>query len=287
MAAPGDARSGRRRTSGPGRGRGGRAGHVVVVESPAKAKTIGRYLGDDYRVLASYGHVIDLPAREGSVRLGSDFEMVYETGPRAPRASSSPPTRTARVRPSRGKCSSGCASGGAIGRAAVRRVVFHEITPVAVHEAMARPRELDMDLVHTQQARRALDYLVGFHLSPVLWRKLPGSRSAGRVQSVALRLVCEREAEVESFTPREYWTVDAELATHAGGRFIARLGRLDGAELGRFGIETRTMAERARERVALLAFLARLAMLMPTISLRLAWRVGARRWFAPDPTGRR
>ncbi len=236
--------------------------HVVVVESPAKAKTIGRWLGDDYQVLASYGHVIDLPAREGSVRPEREFEIVYETGPRARRALGAIRAALAGAEslvlatdPDReGEAISWqvlkwLRDRGALGEAVVRRVVFHEITPEAVREAMARPRELDMDLVHAQQARRALDYLVGFHLSPVLWRKLPGSRSAGRVQSVALRLVCEREAEIESFIPREYWTVDVDLATHAGGRFIARLGRLDGTELGRFGIETQTMAERARERV--------------------------------------
>ena len=248
--------------SGAGRGAAGRAVHVVVVESPAKAKTIGRYLGDGYRVLASYGHAIDLPARDGSVRPGSDFEMVYETAPRARRALGAIRAALAGAEslvlatdPDReGEAISWqvlawLRERGAIGDAAVRRVVFHEITPEAVREAMARPRELDMDLVHAQQARRALDYLVGFHLSPVLWRKIPGSRSAGRVQSVALRLVCEREAEIESFVPREYWTVDADLATRSGAPFAARLERLDGAEPGGLGIETHTIAERARERV--------------------------------------
>ena len=248
--------------SGAGRGAAGRAVHVVVVESPAKAKTIGRYLGDGYRVLASYGHAIDLPARDGSVRPGSDFEMVYETAPRARRALGAIRAALAGAEslvlatdPDReGEAISWqvlawLRERGAIGDAAVRRVVFHEITPEAVREAMARPRELDMDLVHAQQARRALDYLVGFHLSPVLWRKIPGSRSAGRVQSVALRLVCEREAEIESFVPHEYWTVDADLATRSGAPFAARLERLDGAEPGSFGIETHTIAERARERV--------------------------------------
>ena len=137
----------------------------------------------------------------------------------------------------------------ALGGKPVRRVVFHEITADAVREAMMRPRALDMDLVRAQQARRALDYLVGFRLSPVLWRKLPGSRSAGRVQSVALRLICEREAEIEAFAPREYWTVDADIMADGGGTFTARLSRLDGVELGRLALEIGAMAEGAAQRI--------------------------------------
>ena len=137
----------------------------------------------------------------------------------------------------------------AIGERPVRRVAFHEITPAAVRAAMVEPRGIDMDLVHAQQARRALDYLVGFHLSPVLWRKLLGSRSAGRVQSVALRLICEREAEIETFAPREYWTVEARVMADAGDTFTARLSGLDGVELGSLALESGTMAQQAAERI--------------------------------------
>ena len=136
-----------------------------------------------------------------------------------------------------------------LGERPVRRVAFREITPDGVRAAMASPRALDMDLVRAQQARRALDYLVGFHLSPVLWRKLPGSRSAGRVQSVALRLVCEREAEIEAFVPREYWTVEAGVMANAGGTFTVDLCGLDGAEASRLALESGAMAEAAAERI--------------------------------------
>ena len=138
---------------------------------------------------------------------------------------------------------------GALGERPVQRVAFREITPDGVRAAMAGPRGLDMDLVRAQQARRALDYLVGFHLSPVLWRKLPGSRSAGRVQSVALRLVCEREAEIEAFVPREYWTVKAGVMADGGGTFTAALEALDGVEAGRLALESGSMAEAAADRI--------------------------------------
>ena len=176
----------------------------------------------DYRVLATWGHVRDLPAKDGSVRPDSGFAMTYASGPRARRVLGR--IRTAlkdadslilATDPDREgeaiawQVLTWLQERDAMGERPVRRVAFHEITPEAVRAAMAEPREIDMDLVHAQQARRALDYLVGFHLSPVLWRKLPGSRSAGRVQSVALRLICEREAEIEAFFPRQYWTVEA------------------------------------------------------------------------------
>ena len=236
---------------------------VVVVESPAKAKAIGKYLGRDYTVLASYGHVSDLPAKDGSVNPERDFAMLYETG------SSGRDARSGAIRTAlEGADSLVLATDpdregeaiawqmltwlderGAVGDRAVRRVTFHEITPDAVRAAMARPRAIDMDLVNAQQARRALDYLVGFNLSPVLWRKLPGARSAGRVQSVALRLICEREAEIESFTPREYWSVEARVMGNTGDTFTARLSHLDGAELDRFTLKTAAMAEQAARRV--------------------------------------
>ena len=194
--------------------------HVVVVESPAKARTLGSWLGIDYTVIASYGHVSDLPAKDGSVLPERDFQMVYRTAPRAGRIMGTIRTALAGAEslvlatdPDREgeaiawQVLTWLRERDAIGDRPVRRAAFHEITPDAVRDALMQPRAIDMDLVHAQQARRALDYLVGFHLSPVLWRKLPGSRSAGRVQSVALRLICEREAAIEDFMPREYWTV--------------------------------------------------------------------------------
>ena len=236
--------------------------HVVVVESPAKAKTIGRYLGDGYRVFASYGHVSDLPAKDGSVRPEDGFAMTYVTARRANRVLS-------RIRAALADAESlilatdpdregeaiawhvltWLREKDAIGERPVRRVDFHEITEHGVRDAMAHPREVDMDLVRAQQARRALDYLVGFHLSAVLWRKVPGSRSAGRVQSVALRLVCEREAEIESFVPQEYRSVDVQLEAAGGGSLTARPALLDGSELDRLGIGTGTMAEDAARRI--------------------------------------
>ena len=235
---------------------------VVVVESPAKAKTVDRYLGDGYRVLATLGHVSDLPAKEGSVRPAEGFAMTYETGARARRALgriaaalegadglvlATDPDREGEA--IAWQVLTWLSERGALGERAVQRVAFHEITPEGVRQAMAGPRALDMDLVRAQQARRALDYLVGFHLSPVLWRKLPGSRSAGRVQSVALRLVCEREAEIEAFVPREYWTVEAGVMADAGGTFTVELCGLDGAEAGRLALETGSMAEAAAARI--------------------------------------
>ena len=219
--------------------------HVVVVESPAKAKTVQQYLGSDYRVLATWGHVRDLPAKDGSVRPDSGFAMTYASGPRARRvlgriraALKDADSLILATDPDREgeaiawQVLTWLQERDAMGERPVRRVAFHEITPEAVRTAMAEPREIDMDLVHAQQARRALDYLVGFHLSPVLWRKLPGSRSAGRVQSVALRLICEREAEIEAFVPRQYWTVEARVMAHAGGSFTARLSKPNSAGCG-------------------------------------------------------
>ncbi len=234
---------------------------VVVVESPAKAKTIARYLGGGYRVLATRGHVSDLPVKEGSVDPARDFAMVYATPRRAARAMraiaaaledadalvlATDPDREGEA--IAWQVLDWLQRNDAIGDRPVRRVAFNEITPDAVRDAMAHPRGIDMDLVRAQQARRALDYLVGFRLSRVLWRKLPGSRSAGRVQSVALRLVCEREAEIEAFEPEEYWTVDAALMAE-GGSFTARLVRLDGAELDRLSLTNGGMAEVAAWRI--------------------------------------
>ncbi len=232
---------------------------VVVVESPAKAKTINKYLGGNYTVLASFGHVRDLPPKDGSVRPNEDFAMDWEADERGARQI------TAIAKALKGAKTLYLATdpdreGEAISwhvRAAleeknvlkgvkVERVTFNEITRTAVRHAMAHPRELDQPLIEAYMARRALDYLVGFTLSPVLWRKLPGSRSAGRVQSVALRLICEREAEIEIFRAREYWTIEAGLLTPSGAPFTARLTHLDGKRLDQFDLNNAALAERAR-----------------------------------------
>ena len=205
---------------------------VVVVESPAKAKTINKYLGDDFIVLASYGHVRDLPSKDGSVRPDDDFAMTYETNPDSVKhireivhALKNADHLYLATDPDReGEAISWhvlkeLEQRNAVTGIDVKRVVFNEVTRGAVRDAISHPRDLDMDLVNAQQARRALDYLVGFTLSPVLWRKLPGSRSAGRVQSVALRLICERELEIEAFKPQEYWSIEAALLAGDGTKF--------------------------------------------------------------------
>src|SRR6202035_331699 len=202
---------------------------VVVVESPAKAKTINKYLGSDYKVVASYGHVRDLPAKDGSVLPDSDFAMLWEVDGKSEKHMKSivQAVRGAdrlylATDPDReGEAISWHVNEVLKARRAlkgveVKRVVFNEVTRSAVIEAFRKPRDIDIELVDAYLARRALDYLVGFTLSPVLWRKLPGSRSAGRVQSVALRLICEREAEIEVFKAREYWSVEVEFTSEAG-----------------------------------------------------------------------
>ncbi|MBY0431584.1 MAG: DNA topoisomerase I, partial [Rhodospirillales bacterium] len=214
---------------------------VVVVESPAKAKTINKYLGSGYIVLPSYGHIRDLPAKDGSVRPDEDFSMDWEIDPKSEKNIreiakavkgadavflATDPDREGEaiswhVREVLGQRN-------VLGGKDVKRVVFNEITKTAVLDAMRNPRALHQELVDAYMARRALDYLVGFTLSPVLWRKLPGARSAGRVQSVALRLICERESEIERFQTREYWTVDADFLTVKSGLVTAGLTHLDG-----------------------------------------------------------
>ncbi len=233
--------------------------NVVIVESPAKAKTINKYLGRDYKVVASYGHVRDLPAKDGSVRPDADFDMSWEVDGQSEKhvKSIAEAVRGAdrlflATDPDReGEAISWHVREVLLARRAlkkgidVKRVVFNEVTRSAVVEAFRKPRDIDIELVEAYLARRALDYLVGFTLSPVLWRKLPGSRSAGRVQSVALRLVCEREAEIEAFRPREYWTVEVEFATAAGERFTAQLSDLDGKRLDRFALDSEAKAKNA------------------------------------------
>ncbi|MBA3879846.1 MAG: type I DNA topoisomerase [Sphingobium sp.] len=220
---------------------------LVIVESPAKAKTIEKYLGSDYRVLASYGHVRDLPAKDGSVDPDHGFAMEWENyADKAKQLKAI--TDLAKTADRLILATDPDREGEAISwhvqevlRAKkalpkdVQRVTFNAITKATVTEAMAHPRDLDTDLIDAYRARRALDYLVGFTLSPVLWRKLPGAKSAGRVQSVALRLIVEREREIEAFVPQEYWSVTADLE-HDGTPFTARLSKWRGAKIDRLTI---------------------------------------------------
>jgi DNA topoisomerase I len=235
---------------------------VVVVESPAKAKTINKYLGSDYKVVASYGHVRDLPAKDGSVLPDADFAMSWEVDGKSEKHLK---TILEAVRgadrlflatdPDReGEAISWHVrevlnSRRGLKHLDIKRVVFNEVTKNAVLDAFTRPREIDRELVEAYLARRALDYLVGFTLSPVLWRKLPGSRSAGRVQSVALRLVCERESEIEAFKSREYWTIEVEFKTESGQTFTARLTHLDGKRLERFDLDSEAKARAAADAI--------------------------------------
>ena len=230
--------------------------NVVVVESPAKAKTINKYLGSDYTVLASYGHVRDLPSKDGSVDPNQDFAMVWEADPKAQKrineiasAVKGSKKLILATDPDReGEAISWhvlelLKNKRVLKDVEVVRVVFNAITKNAVLDAMKNPRPIDQELVDAYLARRALDYLVGFTLSPVLWRKLPGARSAGRVQSVALRIVCDRELEIEKFVPQEYWTVEADCRTPREEAFKARLWELDGKRVQKFDLNN---AEKAR-----------------------------------------
>lgn len=229
--------------------------NVVIVESPSKAKTINKYLGKDYNVLASFGHVRDLPAKDGSVKPEEDFAMEWEVD----RDSNKRLTEIAKAVKSadrlylatdpdrEGEAISWhvlevLAKKKALKGVEIKRVVFNEITKSAILKAMAEPRELDTELVDAYLARRALDYLVGFTLSPVLWRKLPGSRSAGRVQSVALRLICNRESEIEQFVPQEYWSVEAALKSNDGKDVSARLFATDGNKLAKYDLNNEESA---------------------------------------------
>src|SRR6202166_2939756 len=241
---------------------------LVLVESPAKAKTINKYLGPGYEVLASFGHVRDLPPKDGSVDPEDDFRMLWQVDPKAgkrladiAKAMKGAKKLILATDPDR--------EGEAISwhvlevlkekRALkqtqeIERVVFNAITKQAVTEAMKHPRGIDAALVDAYRARRALDYLVGFTLSPVLWRKLPGARSAGRVQSVALRLVCDRELEIEKFVAREFWSLIATLATPRGDTFEARLVGADGKKIQRLDIGTGDEAEDFKRALETAAF---------------------------------
>ncbi|MBN8967574.1 MAG: type I DNA topoisomerase, partial [Rhizobiales bacterium] len=241
--------------------------NIVIVESPAKAKTINKYLGSSYEVLASYGHVRDLPAKNGSVDPDANFQMIWENDPKAAgrlndiaRALKGADKLILATDPDReGEAISWhvleiMKEKRALKDQKIERVVFNAITKQAVTEAMKHPREIDGALVDAYMARRALDYLVGFTLSPVLWRKLPGARSAGRVQSVALRLVCDRELEIEKFVAREYWSLLATLATPRGESFEARLVGADGQKIQRLDIGSGAEAEDFRKALEAAAF---------------------------------
>jgi len=231
--------------------------NVVIVESPAKAKTINKYLGSGYEVLASFGHVRDLPAKDGSVRPDEDFAMDWEADSKGAkrladiaRAVKGADRIILATDPDReGEAISWhvlqvLKERHAIKAQTVERVVFNAITKQAVLEAMRHPRQIDIPLVDAYLARRALDYLVGFNLSPVLWRKLPGARSAGRVQSVALKIICDRETEIERFRPQEYWSIVTRLATPKGDEFDARVTGFSGQKLGPRDVKTGGEASR-------------------------------------------
>jgi DNA topoisomerase-1 len=236
---------------------------VVVVESPAKAKTINGYLGPGYTVLASYGHVRDLPPKDGSVDTDADFDMKWEIAADSKKhvkaiadALKIDNNLILATDPDReGEAISWHLQQALTDRKAIRkdtpvsRVVFNAITKSAVTEAMKNPRQVDGPLVDAYLARRALDYLVGFNLSPVLWRKLPGAKSAGRVQSVCLRIIVDREMEIEAFRNREYWTVSAQLKTPRGQTYDARVTVLAGKKLDKFDIANATQAEIAVQAV--------------------------------------
>jgi len=236
---------------------------VVIVESPSKAKTINKYLGSGFKVLASFGHIRDLPSKDGSVDPNADFSMVWELDASSKKrvseiaqAVKEADRLVLATDPDR--------EGEAISwhllevlsqkkalkkNLKIDRVAFNAITKSAVTEAMAHPREVDQALVDAYLARRALDYLVGFTLSPVLWRKLPGARSAGRVQSVALRLICERELEIEKFVAEEYWTVAAQATSEGSAPFEARLTFHNGEKLKKFSLANEAAAKAAQKAV--------------------------------------
>ncbi|MFT3897295.1 MAG: DNA topoisomerase I [Thermomonas sp.] len=236
--------------------------HLLIVESPAKAKTINKYLGKDFHVLASYGHVRDLVPKEGAVDPDDRFRMQYEDIEKnekhieaiAKAAKSAEDVYLATDPDREGEAISWHIAEilkhrKLLDDKPVHRVVFTEITPRAIKEAMQQPRQIAMPLVDAQQARRALDFLVGFNLSPVLWRKVQRGLSAGRVQSPALRMIVEREEEIEAFKAREYWTVEAEVA-HPSQSFTAKLSKLDGRKVEQFTITNGEAAEDARTRIA-------------------------------------
>ena len=238
--------------------------NLLIVESPAKAKTIGKYLGKDYEVIASFGHIRDLPSKDGSVEPNNDFAMHYGISPKSIKHVKDIVDKAKLC----GKiilAPDPDREGEAIAwhvleilkqkkaikaSTPVERVVFNAITKNSVTEAIKNPRQIDMDLVNAQQARRALDYLVGFTLSPILWRKLPGSRSAGRVQSVALRIICDREEEIEAFRSQEYWDIKIDLKTIPGIEFQAGITEVNGKKLEKFSIPNEAEAKKIQKLLA-------------------------------------
>jgi DNA topoisomerase-1 len=231
--------------------------NVVVVESPGKVKSINKYLGSDYKVLASFGHIRDLPSKDGSVKPDDDFSMSWEVDDRAAKrikeiadAVKGADKLILATDPDReGEAISWhvlevLKQKKVLAGVKIERVAFNAVTKSAILDAIAHPRQINEELVDAYMARRALDYLVGFTLSPVLWRKLPGARSAGRVQSVALRLVVDREVEIEAFRAQEYWSIDADLMTAAGG-FNARLTQLNGEKLDKLSLKNEAAASAA------------------------------------------
>ncbi|MBL4871308.1 MAG: type I DNA topoisomerase, partial [Robiginitomaculum sp.] len=236
--------------------------NLVIVESPAKAKTIEKYLGKDYKVLASFGHVRDLPSKTGSVRPDEDFAMDWAIDAKSKtrisdivKALKNSDKLILATDPDReGEAISWhllevLGQKKALKGKQIERVVFNAITKKSVTDAIKAPRELDMELVNAYLARRALDYLVGFTLSPVLWRKLPGARSAGRVQSVCLRLICERETEIEQFKSEEYWSVAANITAAKDKVFPANLVSLNGEKLKKFSLNNEILAFSARDAI--------------------------------------
>lgn len=238
--------------------------NLLIVESPAKAKTIGKYLGKDYEVLASFGHIRDLPSKDGSVEPENDFAMHYQVSAKSTKhvkeiVDKAKLCQKLILAPDPDREGESIAwhilevlkAKKAIKTTTkVERVVFNAITKNSVTEAIKNPRDIDMDLVDAQQARRALDYLVGFTLSPVLWRKLPGSRSAGRVQSVALRLICDREDEIDAFKSEEYWDIKLDLQNAKNQEFQASVTELEGKKLERFSIITEAQAGNIKKLLA-------------------------------------
>src|ERR1700690_3625693 len=241
--------------------------NVLIVESPGKVKAINKYLGSGYKVLASFGHIRDLPSKDGSVKPDDDFAMTWEIDDRAQKrvkdivdALKGADKLILATDPDReGEAISWhvlevLRQKKALGKAKVERVAFNAVTKTAILEAIQHPRQINEELVDAYMARRALDYLVGFTLSPVLWRKLPGARSAGRVQSVALRLVCDRELEIEKFIAKEYWSIAATLATPRGESFEARLVGADGEKIQRLDIGSGKQAEDLKQALETAAF---------------------------------
>lgn len=241
---------------------------LVIVESPAKAKTINKYLDNGFKVIASFGHIRDLPSKNGSVLPDEDFAMKYIISDKAEKyveaitkdAAKAEMVYLATDRDREGESIAWHVAEIIKEKNLVKssdffkRVAFDEVTKKAILHAIENPRKIDIDLVNAQQARRALDYLVGFTLSPILWRKLPGCRSAGRVQSVALRLICEREDEIERFKSQEYWDISLNVLNSNNEPFLARLTHVNGKKLDKFSITNELAANDLVEKIKLKNF---------------------------------